>query len=400
MKVDFNKILKFKENFPNRKYYSLMDKIYDINTLNEAWKIVNSNKGCAGFDKQTLKEFKSNKNVHLEKLQKQLKSGRYKAPPVLRKSIPKQSGNLRMLGIPTVKDRIVQQAVKLVIEPIFENKFLDCSYGYRPNKSAILALKQIKEYWRTRYKWVLEADITSFFDEVNHEKLIQLVGIEISDGKLLSLINNWLKAGIVEDNKFMETTLGIPQGGVLSPLLANIYLHELDKYMIKKKYKFIRYADDFIVLCKTEKKVKLALKDVKQILNSLKLKLHPDKTKITRHDEIKFLGFKFGGRNFGFRPQDEAIKKFKLKIKELTNRKRTFPINEIIRVLNYIILGFANYFKFGRVGLLFKILDKYVRFRVRIYLTKKVSKLSGRKYSNYDLHARKGLKSLTNIISN
>jgi group II intron reverse transcriptase/maturase len=241
----FEYLKRFREHFPERKFFQLIDKIYDMGNLRDAWKQVKSNKGCAGIDKQSITDFQKQSEQHLKEIKRDVKNGVYKAAPVLRKFIPKGDGNLRPLGIPTVKDRVLQQATKNVIEQIFEMKFLSCSYGYRPDKSAHQAVKQIRKHIQQGYTWVIDADVKRFFDSVDHKLMMGFVAEEISDGKILGLIESWLTAGVMNKGEIEETTIGTPQGGVISPLLANIYLHEMDKQIDRLNgIRMVRYADD------------------------------------------------------------------------------------------------------------------------------------------------------------
>ena len=286
---------KFRKHFPNRKFFQLIDKVYEMNNLNEAWKKVKSNKGCAGIDKQSISDFQKQSEVYLREIQRAVKNGMYEPMPTLRKFIPKSDKRLRPLGIPTVKDRVLQQAAKNVIEQIFEMKFLDCSYGYRPDRNVQQAVKQIKNYIEQGYTWVIDADVEKFFDSVDHKLLMSFIAEEISDGKVLNLIEAWLKAGVINRGKQEETPVGTPQGGVISPLLANIYLHEMDEHITKiDSIRIVRYADDFVILCKTKEDAEKAMEQVKDILTRLKLRLNKTKTKIVNvnRGNVKFLGFK------------------------------------------------------------------------------------------------------------
>jgi len=249
----FEYLKEFRENFPSRKFYQLIDKVYDPENLETAWLKVKANKGCAGVDKQSISAFWPQRKLHFQELQRAIKHGKYIPPPVLRKYIPKSDGTQRPLGIPTVKDRVLQQATNNVIEQVFEPLFMDCSYGFRPNKSAHQAITNIKEYLNQGFTWIIDADIKQFFDSVDHKLLMQFIAQEISDGKVLGLIESWLKTGVMEDGKLQETTVGTPQGGVISPLLANVYLHELDKEISTLvNVRLVRYADDFVILCNTK----------------------------------------------------------------------------------------------------------------------------------------------------
>ena len=270
----FGYLSKYRKQFPERKFFQLIDKIYNMDNLRNAWKQVKSNKGCAGVDKLSIQGFQRQHEQYLREIQRAVRNGIYKATPVMRKYIPKSNGKLRPLGIPTVKDRVLQQATKNVIENIFEMKFLDCSYGYRPKRSAHQAVEQIRRHIQQGYWWVIDADVERFFDSVDHKLLMSLVAEEISDGKVLGLIESWLTAGVMNQGELEETTMGTPQGGVISPLLANIYLHELDKQVTTLDgVRLVRYADDLVIFCKTKKEAERTLEQVEEILAGLKLRL-------------------------------------------------------------------------------------------------------------------------------
>jgi len=374
-----------------------------MKNLEEAWRKVKSNRGCAGIDKQSISDFQKQSEHHLKELQRAVKNGMYKAAPVLRKYIPKGDGKRRPLGIPIVKDRVLQQATKNVIEHIFEMKFLNCSYGYRPNKSAHQAVKQIKKYLQQGYTWVIDADVERFFDSVDHKLMMKFVAEEISDGKVLNLIESWLTAGVMNNGEIEETTIGTPQGGVISPLLANIYLHELDK-QVTRLYgvRMVRYADDFVILCKTREKAERTLKQVEEMLTGLQLRLNKKKTKIVyvNMESFGFLGFNFkraGGKVF-VTPKDEAVEKFKDTVRAVTNRRRPLKPKELMGELNSVIRGWGNYFKIGDVKKLFTKLDKWIRTRVRTYIEKKKSDYAKRRISKYVLKSRYNLTSLMTLI--
>jgi len=399
----FEYLRKFREHFPGRKFFQLIDKVYDMDNLKDAWKKVKSNKGCAGIDKQTINDFAKQSEQYLREIQRAVKNGMYKATPVLRKFIPKGENQLRALGIPPVKDRILQQAAKNVIEQIFEMKFLDCSYGYRPNKSAHQAVKQIKKYVQQGFTWVIDADVKKFFDSVDHKLLMGFVAKEISDGKVLNLIESWLKAGVMNEGEMEETTVGTPQGGVISPLLANIYLHEMDIQIANiKSVRLVRYADDFVILCKTEGDAERTMKQVKEILTGLKLRLNKTKTKIVNvhWNSFEFLGFKLEGA-FGkvfVTPGKKAIKRFKESIRRVTWRKQPVKPENMIGRLNSVIRGWGNYFKIGNVKELFGILDGWIRTRARTFIEKRKSKFARMRISNYVLKTEYHLTSLMTLL--
>ncbi len=399
----FEYLKKYREHFPERKFYQLIDKIYDMDNLRDAWKQVKSNKGCAGIDKQSITDFQKQSEQHLREIQRDVKNGNYKATPVLRKFIPKGDGKLRPLGIPIVKDRVLQQVTKNVIEQIFEMKFLSCSYGYRPDKSAHQAVKQIRKHIQQGYTWVIDADVERFFDSVDHKLLMGFVAEEISDGKVLGLIESWLTAGVMNKGEIEETTIGTPQGGVISPLLANIYLHEMDKQVTRLyDVRMVRYADDFVILCKTKEKAERTLKQVEAMMACLKLQLNKKKTKIVyvNMESFGFLGFNFkraGGKVF-VTPKEEAVEKFKDTVRTVTNRRRPLKPKELMGELNSVIRGWGNYFKIGDVKKLFTKLDKWIRTRVRTYIEKKKSDYAKRRISKYVLKSRYHLTSLMTLI--
>lgn len=400
----FEYLKKFREHFPGRKFFQLIDKIYDMDNLKYAWKKVKSNKGCAGVDKQSINDFQKQNEHYLGEIQRAVRNGVYRAMPVLRKYIPKTDGNLRPLGIPTVKDRILQQATKNVIEQIFEMKFLDCSYGYRVGKSSHQAIKQIKKYTQQGYTWIIDADVEKFFDSVDHKLLMRFVAEEISDGKVLSLIESWLKANVMNEGKQEATFMGTPQGGIVSPLLSNIYLHEIDKQVNTiDDVILVRYADDFVILCKTKDVAERTLRQVKAILTGLKLRLNKEKTKIVNanRESYEFLGFRLKMRNgmLLITPRQKSIEKFKESVRTLTWRKQPVtPVNMVSR-LNNAIIGWGNYFRIGNVKMLFKEMDKWIRTKVRTFIEKKKSRYASIRLPSHILKSEYELVSLLALIN-
>jgi group II intron reverse transcriptase/maturase len=395
MEGRYSYLVKFREQHPKDKFWSLIDKVADMENLKESWQAVKANRGSAGVDNVTLEGFESKLDMNLRELHRTLLTGTYKPNPVKRVWIPKADGRKRGLGIPTVRDRVAQQACKNVIEPIFEMKFRPCSYGYRPNRSAIQALDRISgRYYRT----VLDGDITGCFDNIQHERLMELVYKEIVDGKVLNLIRMWLKSGVMEGGIVQETDKGTPQGGVISPLLCNIYLHEFDVEMERKGHELIRYADDFVVLCEDEDELEKAYKDAEHALENIGLKLNKDKTKKTAFWKgFEFLGYRF--RKQYRRPTDENVRAFKDRIRSLTVRHWTnIPIQKTIRGVNAVVIGWGNYFKHGTVGILFYNLDCWISMRIRACIEKRKSRLS-----NFRISVRKlrklGLQSLVPICT-
>src|SRR5659263_616939 len=314
------------------KAFALIHKVWDQKNLEKAWKRVKANKGSAGIDRITIEQFEQNLQQNLAEIQRLLKEKRYEPSPVLRVLIPKDNGKVRKLGIPTVRDRVVQQALKNVLEPIFEEIFLPQSHGYRPGTDAHAAVRNAETYINAGYHLLVDADIEGFFDHVDPKILMDLVCEQVSDGRILSWIESILKSGIMNEGVLEESTEGTPQGGNLSPLLANIYLNHFDRRMGDYGYLLLRYADDIIIFCKYEWEAEDALKRAKEILErELKLKLSPEKTKIVHANEtgVEFLGFHFNGR--WKKPRDKAIKKFKSEIKNRTKRQQPISLGTLIK---------------------------------------------------------------------
>jgi len=354
------------------KRHSLINQVWNEKNLGKSWERVKANKGSAGIDNISITEFEQNLTQNLTEIQRLLKENRYVPKPVKRVFIPKDNGKTRPLGIPTVRDRVVQQALKNVLEPIFEEIFLPQSHGYRPNTDAHAAVRKAEAYFEAGYHWVVDADIEGFFDHVDHQILMDLVCEKVSDGRVLSLVESFLESGIMNEGIFEESTEGTPQGGNLSPLLANIYLNHFDRRMGDYGFLLLRYADDIVIFCKYEWEAEDALKRAKEILErELKLKLSPEKTKIVhaRKKGVEFLVFHFNGR--WRRPRDKAKKKFKAEIKQRTRRQQPKSLEMVIQSINPIIRGWGNYFKGGTVKKLFGELDGYIRGRLRSFQAKR-----------------------------
>lgn len=354
------------------KWYSLMDKICNFETLLIAWIKVRSNRGVAGIDQISIERFSNKANAYICEIEESLKTGTYKPDYVRRVQIPKGDGQLRPLGIPTIKDRIVQTAIKMVLEPIWEKEFVCKSYGFRPNKSAHQAIAEVDRLIKMEYTHVVDADIQGYFDNIPHDGLIKEIGNKIADGKLMKLIKLFLKQGIMEGANKWKPTTGTSQGSGLSPLLANIYLNSLDQKMKEMGFKMIRYADDFVVLCKTKEQAIEALKEIQTWMKGNKLKLHPNKTQIGNcmisEQGFEFLGYKFE-RGYRF-VRKKSYKRLKDKIRELTKRANGYSLKRNIKRLNRVLVGWFNYFKLAQ-GQIFRNTDGMIRRRLRAILRKR-----------------------------
>jgi RNA-directed DNA polymerase len=362
----------------DRRFHALYDRVFRPDVLWRAWQEVRANGGSAGVDGETLEDVeRRGVGNFLESMSADLKAGKYRPKPVLRVYVPRADGRQRPLGIPTVRDRVVQQACRIVIEPIFEANFEDQSYGFRPKRSAAQAVQKI-DAALVRGWWVVEADIQGYFDAIDHGLLMNLVRRRVSDRRMLKLIRQWLRAGIVEEGQWRSTDVGSPQGGVISPLLANIYLHVLDRYWAERYLALgilVRYADDFVIVCSGKADAEQAMGVVRQIMTKLKLQLHPTKTKLVnlKQEGFEFLGFHFQkviSRKSGklvplMWPGKKAMKAVRNRIRERTDRSALgLPMAEIVAQLNPIIRGWRNYFVIGHSMRQLRMLDRYVWFRL------------------------------------
>lgn len=354
------------------KWYSLMDKVCDLRNLSAAWEKVRRNKGAAGVDRQSIEKFGKQTQERLKELSQALKEGRYKPLPVRRKWIEKLgSTKLRPLGIPAVKDRVVQTALRNVVEPIFENEFLDMSCGFRPNRSAKDALRETWKLLGEGYVWVVDADIQSYFDTIDWEILLNDVKKRITDGRVIALLESYLAQDVMDGAKQWKPTMGTPQGAVISPLLANLYLHAVDQAMTAAGLRAVRYADDLVILCRTEEEAKQALARLREEMTKRKLALHPEKTRVV--DETKHGGFDFLGYHFerGYRwPRKKSLQALKDKIRQKTKRTNGTSLSYIVADLNQSLKGWFAYFKHSHYTT-FDRLDKWIRMRLRSILRRR-----------------------------
>ena len=353
------------------KWFSLVDKVIRPTTLDAAWRKVARNKGAAGVDGQSTERFTAQAERYLRELHDDLKDGSYRPNPVKRVEIPKGDGRTRPLGIPTVKDRIVQTALKLTIEPIFEVQFRPGSYGFRPGRSCKDALREVDRLLKEGYTHVVDADLQGYFDSIPHDRLMALVAGSISDGRVLSLIEGFLQQDIMTDMARWQPTTGTPQGAVISPLLANLYLHPLDLLMEQSGWRMVRYADDFVILCRTEAEARDALRQVEAWVAENGLALHPDKTRVGDSRQsgqgFEFLGYRFeAGRRL---VRKKSLKALKDKVRARTIRSRGDSLERIIGDLNPMLRGWFGYFKHATPAL-YGVLDGFVHRRLRAILRK------------------------------
>ena len=353
------------------KWFSLMDKVYAPKTLALAWEKVRVDRGAAGVDGQSVERFEAQAETYLAELSRELREGSYRPAPVKRVEIPKGDGQTRPLGIPTVKDRIVQTAVKLVIEPIFEVQFLTTSYGFRPGRGCKDALREVDSLLKAGYTHVVDADLKGYFESIPHERLMARVEASISDGRVLDLICGWLKQDILRGMERWTPTGGTPQGAVISPLLANLYLHPLDERLMARGFRMVRYADDFVVLSRSQEEAKAALDIIRTWVADNGLMLHPDKTHVgdcrQSGDGFDFLGYRFeAGRRW---VRKKSLKRLKDRVRAKTRRTRGERLALIIADLNPTLRGWFGYFKHAHSST-FRKLDGFIRRRLRALLRK------------------------------
>lgn len=400
-----------------QKVHSLIDKVYSRKNLEMAWAKVKKNGGGAGVDRVTIAKFEERKADYLAVLHDKLREGLYRPQPVKRVNIPKSDGGQRKLGIPAIIDRVCQQALLQRMEPIFEPTFLSCNYGYRPGHSPHEAMRQVWQELQAGKVWVLDADLRQFFDTIAQDKLVDQIAEEISDGRVLRLIEAILGAGVMEDGYYRSTKTGVPQGGVASPLWSNIYLTPFDRAMTEAGFSLVRWADDFVVLCGTRAEAQRALSVAGQYLqDNLGVTLHPQKTRIVhvKHG-FEFLGYKVK-RGKGFQmsaskrrrrsnpqnlyaiPREKSVKRFREQIRSLTRRSTPLRLQDLINTINPVIRGWGNYYRKAHVRRLFNRLDRWIVRRLYSFLAKRWRNAMWRKYPTSRLIEEFGLVRLTQLI--
>lgn len=363
---------------------TLLNELLSDDNLKIAKQRIKKNKGASGIDGMEVKELDEYLSKHLDEIKEQIRNKKYSPKPVKRVEIPKPDGGVRNLGVPTVVDRFVQQAIAQVLTPLYEPKFSESSYGFRPNRCCEMAILKALEFMNDGYQWVVDIDLEKFFDNVNHDKMISLIMKDVKCGEIVSLINKFLKSGIMIDDEYKESVIGTPQGGNLSPLLSNIMLNQLDKELEARGLRFTRYADDCIILVGSSKAADRVMKNVSIFIESkLGLKVNMTKSKVSKPNDIKYLGFGFFmDKNDGLwkaKPHAKSVEKLKLKLKKLTSRRWSISWDERLEKIKKTIVGWTNYYKIGYWKDVARMVDAHVRFRLRMCIWKQWKKVNTKK---------------------
>jgi len=369
---------------------SLLEKVLERGNLNRAFKRVVENDGSAGIDGMETSELLNHLKLHKDELLESLRNGKYNPKPVKRVEIPKPGGGKRLLGIPTVLDRMIQQALVQVLQPIFDPKFSDSSFGYRPGRKAQDAVEKSKQYYEEGYEVVVDIDLSKYYDTINHDLLMGYVRKEVQDRQVLELIKKYLKSGVMVNGVKEATELGSPQGGPLSPLLSNIYLNEFDKEMEARGHRHIRYADDIAIYVKSKRAGERVLENCRRYLEGkLKLKVNEDKSQTDSPMKAKFLGFAlYKVREVGIRVHEKALQKLKEKLKELTGRSQGRKLSEILEAVNRSMVGWLNYYALADMRSHVRALSQWLRRRIRMYIWKQWKRVRTR-YKELQRHGIK-----------
>ncbi|RNF38085.1 group II intron reverse transcriptase/maturase, partial [Planococcus salinus] len=357
----------------------LLEQILSNQNMNDAYLRVYRNKGASGVDGVTVDELKEYLKENKDELRQRIRTRKYQPQAALRVEIPKENGKMRKLGIPTVVDRVVQQAIHQVLSPIFEKQFSEFSYGFRPKRSCEMAIIKSLEFLNDRYDWVVDIDLERFFDTVHHDKLMRLIANTIGDGDVISLIRKYLVSGVMVKGTYEETPVGTPQGGNLSPLLSNIMLNELDQELERRELRFVRYADDALIFVKSEKAADRVMKSiVKFIEGKLGLIVNAEKSRIARPKDLKFLGFgyyyDYRNKRYQVRPHPESVLKFQRKLRHLTKRNWSISLDHRIVKLKQVIVGWVNYFRIANMKNAMTRVDTKLRSRIRVIIWKQWKK--------------------------
>jgi RNA-directed DNA polymerase len=393
------------------KAHSLIGQIYDPRNVARAWARVKENRGAGGVDRVSIDRFEREHRRYLTVLYQRLAEGSYRPQPVRRVEIDKPGSSAkRPLGIPTVIDRVCQQALRQVLEPMFEPTFSEVSFGFRPGRSAHQAMRRIWSQMRAGGRWIVDADIADFFGTISHDRLVALVAQRVADSKVLSLIRQMLTAGVLRDGVYESTIAGTPQGGVISPLLSNIYLHVFDEQMQRAGFHLTHYADDWLCVCQTREEAERALASACAVLEGqLGLRIHPEKTRIVHVSQgFEFLGYKIGlGRGLRFKsggiglyaiPRQRSIDRFKDKVRALTRRRIAVPLEELIYALNPVIRGWGMYYRRANVRRLFNRLNRWIVRRIWGWRFKRWRNAGWRTLPETRLYGEYGLVNLLQLI--